>query len=215
MFVLLVLTKVTEMATDPRRKYSLEEYLALERESDIKYEYWDGEIYAMSGGSLAHDLIMGNLDRLIARQLEGNLCHVFTNNMQIKVPAALPYKYADGSVVCGEVMTEEYNGNDLLLNPLVLWDVLSSSTEAFDRGDKFTYYKSIPSFKEYLVVAQHRSHITHYVKQDSGRWDYEEANDFNARIRLSTIDCDLDLSDVYRGVKFYLDSRKPSGENEK
>ena len=102
--------------------------------------------------------------------------------MQIKDPAAPPCRYADGSVVCGEVQVEEFNGNELLVNPLVIWEVLSPSTEAFDRGDKFTYYKSIASFKEYLVIAQHRSHITHYVKQDSGKWDYEEANALTLRI---------------------------------
>ena len=189
------------MATDPSRKYTLEEYLALERESEIKYEFWDGEIYAMSGGSLAHDQIMGNVDRLIARQLEGKPCIVFTNNMQIKVPIGGPYRYADGSVVRGDVQVEQYNGNDLLLNALVIWEVLSSSTEAFDRGDKFTFYKSIASFKEYLVIAQHRSHITHYAKLDSGKWDYEEANDLDAEIVLHQIDCVLTLRDVYRNVK--------------
>ncbi|HXG94702.1 MAG TPA: Uma2 family endonuclease [Blastocatellia bacterium] len=166
----------------PKHKYTLEEYLALERESEIKYEFWNGEIYAMSGGSLAHDQIMGNVDRLIARQLEGKPCHVFTNNMQIKVPAAPPYRYADGSVVCGEIQVEEFNGSDLLVNPLVIWEVLSASTEAFNRGDKFTFYKSIPTFKEYLLIAQHRPHITHYVKRDDGKWDYEETNDLTAEI---------------------------------
>ena len=189
------------MATDPRHKYTLEEYLALERESEIKYEYWNEDVYAMSGGSLAQDQIIGNVDRLIARQLEGIPCSVFTNNMQIKVPAAPPYRYADGSVVCGEAQVEEFNGNELLVNPVVIWEVLSPSTEAFDRGDKFTFYKSIASFEEYLVIAQHRSHITHYVKQDSGKWHYEEANDLNAKIHLPKIGCYLDLSDVYRNVK--------------
>ena len=78
------------------------------------------------------------------------------NNMQIKVPAALQYRYADGSVVCGKVEVERFNSNDLLLNPVLLWEVLSPSTEAYDRGDKFTYDKSIPSFREYLLIAQHR-----------------------------------------------------------
>ena len=99
----------------------MDQYLALERDSEVKYEYWNGEVYAMSGGSLAHDQIMGNVDRAIAKQLEGRPCFVFTNNMQIKVPAAPPYRYADGSVVCGNVEVEEFNGNDLLVNPLVIW----------------------------------------------------------------------------------------------
>jgi Uma2 family endonuclease len=191
---------VIEMATDPKHRYSMDQYLALERDSEVKYEYWNGEVYAMSGGSLAHDQIMGNVDRAVARQLEGRPCFVFTNNMQIKVPAAPPYRYADGSVVCGNVEVEEFNGNELLVNPLVIWEVLSPSTEAFDRGDKFTYYKSIASFKEYIVIAQHRPHVTHFVRQDNGQWDYDELNEINGNIHLPTIDCVLTLSEIYKNV---------------
>jgi Uma2 family endonuclease len=135
----------------------LEEYLALERESEVRYEYWNGEVFAMSGGTLHHDRIMGNIFELLRTQLRRTGCDVFTNNMQIKVPAAPPYRYADGSVVCGPVEVERFNSNDLLLNPRLIWEVLSPSTEAYDRGDKFSYYKSIPSFREYLLIAQPRN----------------------------------------------------------
>jgi Uma2 family endonuclease len=122
--------------------------------------------------------------------------------MQIKVPAALPYRYADGSVVCGKVEVERFNSNDLLLNPVLLWEVLSPSTEAYDRGDKFTYYKSIPSFREYLLIAQHRPHITHYVRHQDDTWAYEEVNDLHDNLSLPSIDCTLALNDVYREVTF-------------
>ncbi len=190
------------MSTQPKHRYTLEEYLALERESEVKYEYWDGEIFAMSGGTLPHDQIMGNGYDLLRSELRGRDCRVFTNNMQIKVPAAPPYRYADGSVVCGKVEVERFNGADLLINPVLIIEVLSPSTEAYDRGDKFTYYKSIPSFREYLLIAQHRPHITHYVKGETDKWDYEEANDLSGKVYLSTIDCILALSEVYAGVEF-------------
>ncbi len=190
------------MSTQPKHRYTLEEYLALERESEIKYEYWDGEIFAMSGGTLLHDQIMGNGYDLLRSELRERDCRVFTNNMQIKVPAAPPYRYADGSVVCGKVEVERFNGADLLINPILIIEVLSPSTEAYDRGDKFTYYKSIPSFREYLLIAQHRPHITHYVKGETDKWDYEEANDLSGKFYLSTIDCMLALSEVYAGVEF-------------
>ena len=190
------------MASDPKRHYTLEEYLALERDSEAKYEYWNGEVYAMSGGSLAHDQIMGNVYDALRGQLRGKACRVFTNNMQIKVPAAPPYRYADGSVVCGKVEVEQFSGNDLLLNPVLICEVLSPTTESFDRGDKFTYYKSIPSFREYLLVAQHRPHVTHYLKQADGTWSYEEANDLTGIIHLSTVGCSLALSAVYLDVDF-------------
>src|SRR5437868_4218153 len=100
------------MATNPKRKYTLEEYLALERESEVRYEFWDGEIFAMSGGSYAHDQIMSNVHTLLATQLAGKECSVRTDNMKIKVPAAPPYRYADGSVVCGNAEIEVFNGSD-------------------------------------------------------------------------------------------------------
>jgi Uma2 family endonuclease len=190
------------MSLQPQRYYTLDEYLALERESEVRYEYWNGEVFAMSGGTLHHDRIMGNVFDLLRRQLRPKGCEVFTNNMQIKVPAVPPYRYTDGSVVCGQVEIERFNNNELLLNPLLLWEVLSPSTEAYDRGDKFTYYKSIPSFCEYLLIAQHRPHITHYVKQHDTMWTYEEVNDLSASLILPAIDCTLVLRDVYREVDF-------------
>jgi len=190
------------MSTQPKHRYTLEEYLVLERESEVKYEYWDGEIFAMSGGTLAHDVIMWNTSKTLGARLDGKDCRVFTNNMQIKVPAAPPYRYGDGAVVCGRVEVERFNGADLLINPVLIIEVLSPSTEAYDRGDKFTHYKSIPSFREYLLIAQHRPHITHYVKSDTGKWDYEETNDLGSSIYIPTIDCTLALSDVYREVEF-------------
>ena len=196
------------MSTERKQLYSLEEYLALERESEVKYEYWNGEIFEMSGGTLSHDQIMGNIFDALRVALRGKDCRAFTNNMQIKVPAAPPYRYADGSVVCGQVEVERFNGNDLLLNPMLLIEVLSPSTEAFDRGDKFTYYKSIPSFREYLLVAQHRPHITHYVKQTDGKWDYEESNDLTSNLVLPSVDCALALSEVYVGVEFGQESQR-------
>ncbi len=195
------------MSTERKRRYSLEEYFELESESEARYEYWNGEVYAMSGGTLSHDQVMGNAFDSLRKSLRGKDCPVFTNNMQIKVPAAPPYRYADGCVVCDKIEVERFNGNDLSLNPVLIVEVLSPTTEAFDRGDKFTYYKSIPSFQEYLLVAQHRPHITHYVKQAGGKWEYEETNDLTANLHLSTIDCTLALQEVYRDVEFDQDLR--------
>jgi Uma2 family endonuclease len=122
--------------------------------------------------------------------------------MQIKVPTAPPYRYADGSVVCGKVEVERFNGNDLLLNPRLVYEVLSPSTEAYDRGDKFTHYKSITSLREYLLIAQHRPHVTHYVKQEDGSWSYTEMNGLESRVHLPSLGVTLRLSDIYRNVEF-------------
>lgn len=190
------------MSAEPKQIYTLDEYLALERESNVRYEFWHGEVYAMSGGTLRHDRIIRNTYDALRSLVRRKGCEVFTANMQIKVPAALPYRYADGSVVCGEVRVERFNGNDLLLNPILLWEVLSPSTEAYDRGDKFTFYKSIPGLQEYLLIAQHRPHITHYVRESEAAWQQTEVNDLNESLFLPALNCTLNLSEVYEDVEF-------------
>jgi Uma2 family endonuclease len=194
------------MSAETKHRYSLEEYLALERESDERLEYWDGEVFAMSGGTLAHERTIGNTFNLLNRQLADNRCQVLGSGMQIKVPSALPYRYGDGSVVCGEVEVERFNGNDLLLNPILIYEVLSPSTEAYDRGDKFTYYKSIPSLREYLLIAQHRPHITHFVKQDDGSWSYSEVNGLDGSVSFPSLGITLKLGEIYQNVEFESDS---------
>jgi Uma2 family endonuclease len=105
-------------------------------------------------------------------------------------------------VVCGKIEVERFNGNDLLLNPLLIYEVLSPSTEGFDRGDKLTYYKSISSLREYLLLAQHRPHITQYVRQSDNTWNYTEVNDLNASLYLPSVSVTLYLSEVYQDVEF-------------
>lgn len=190
------------MSTASKHFYTLDEYLALERASDTRYEFYNGEIFAMSGGSLQHDVITGNAYNALRAALQGKNCRVFTGNMQIKVPAALPYRYPDVSVVCGPIQTERFNGNDLLVNPTLLVEVLSSTTEGYDRGDKFTFYKSIPNFREYLLLAQHRPHVAQFVRQPDGKWLHTEVNELGAGLYLPSLDCTLSLNDVYEGIEF-------------
>jgi len=190
------------MSAETKRRYTLEEYLALERESDARLEYWEGEVFMMSGGTLGHERILGNTYDSLRAEVRGTGCEVFGSNMQIKTPTAPPYRYADGSVVCGKVEVERFNGTDVLLNPIMVYEVLSPSTEAYDRGDKFTHYKSITSLREYLLIAQHRPHVTHYVKQEDGSWSYTEINELEASVHLPLLGVTLKLSDIYRDVEF-------------
>ncbi len=190
------------MSADPKKIYTMEEYLALEHGSEVRYEFVNGEVLDMRGGTLNHDLAMGNVYDLLRSRLFGKACQVFTGNMQIKTPALLPYRYADGSVVCGKVEVERFNGCDLLLNPVLIWEVLSAITEAYDRGDKFTYYKSIPSLKEYLLIAQHRPHVTLYIKQNERIWYREELNDLSESIYLPSLEVTIQLNEIYQGVVF-------------
>jgi Uma2 family endonuclease len=190
------------MAAHPKRKYTLEEYFDLERSTNERLEYWNGEIFSMSGGSDRHDQIETNSVILIGNKLRGRPCRVFSANMRIKVPSLPPYRYGDVPALCGEPVFEKIGGVDTLTNPALIIEVLSDSTEAYDRGDKFTHYKSIPSLQEYLLIAQHRAHITQYVKQEDGSWSYSEVNDVSASVLLPSVDCVLDLSEVYRDVTF-------------
>jgi len=147
------------VAAHPKRKYTLDEYFELERSTNERFEYWNGEVFSMSGVSDQHDQIETNSVILIGNKLRGRPCRVFSSNMRIKVPSLPPYRYADVSALCGEPIFEKIGGVDTLTNPTLIVEVLSDSTEGYDRGDKFTHYKSIPSLGEYLLIAQHRPHI--------------------------------------------------------
>ena len=190
------------MAANPKRKYTLEEYFELELSTNERFEYWNGEVFGMSGVSEEHARIETNSLTSLDNKLQGTACRFFPANMRIKVPSLPPYRYADVSVACGAPLFEKIGGVDVLTNPTLIIEVLSDSTEAYDRGDKFTHYKSIPSLLGYVLIAQHRSHITHYEKNPDGSWSYSEINEISASVFLASIDCTLDLSEIYRNVTF-------------
>jgi len=190
------------MSAHLKHRYTLEEYFDLELSENARYEYWNGEVFCMSGMSEEHDQIEGNIYLALRLALRERGCRVFTANMRIQVPSLPPYRYADASALYGQAVFEEIGGVDTLTNPTFIVEVLSDSTEAYDRGDKFTHYKSIPSFREYLLVAQHRPHITQYVKQDDGSWSYCEVNDLAASVHLPSVDCVMGLNEVYQDVTF-------------
>lgn len=190
------------MAANPERRYTLEEYLELDRTSEERLEFWDGEVFCMSGVSDEHDAIEGNIYAFLRSQIMERGCRVFLAIMRIKVPSAPPYRYADLSVLCGKAEFEKIGGVNALTNPQLIVEVLSPSTEAYDRGDKFTHYKSIPTLREYLLVAQHRPHVTRLYKQDDGTWIHTEANELTATLRLDSLGCDLPLTEIYQGVSF-------------
>ncbi|HST51469.1 MAG TPA: Uma2 family endonuclease [Pyrinomonadaceae bacterium] len=190
------------MAANPERRYTLEEYFELERTSNERFEFWGGEIFCMSGASAEHERIIRNMLVYLTIKIGGRGCEAFTSNIRIKVPSAPPYRYADLAALCGEATFEVIGGVDALVNPQLIVEVLSASTEAYDRGDKFTNYKSIQTFGEYLLVAQHRPHVTHLYRRTDGNWIYAEANDLESTLRLDPLDCELPLSEIYRGVSF-------------
>jgi Uma2 family endonuclease len=137
---------------------------------------------------------------------------VFTEGMRIKVPKALPYRYPDAAVVCGKPIIDLLQGQAMLVNPLVIVEVLSPSSEGYDYGQKFTAYQSIESFREYLLVAQDRPHVTHYLRQADGQWLRSDIEGMDCVVRLVTVECELSFNEIYRLVEFQAPSPPPIAE---
>jgi Uma2 family endonuclease len=177
------------------------DYLALERRAETKSEYLNGHIYAMSGASRSHNRITFNLARRIGNQLAGSRCEGYVNDMRVKVSPTGLYTYPDVIVVCGEPRFEDADV-DTLLNPKIIIEVLSDTTEAYDRGDKFAHYRALESLTGYLLVAQNEPRIEHFARQADRSWRYSVADGLEAAIEIATIDCVLQLAEVYERVVF-------------
>jgi len=177
-----------------------EEYLALERAADYKSEYFNGEIFAMTGASRKHNLIAVNVVAALHPQLRKRPCEIYTSDMRVKVNATGLYTYLDVTVVCETPLLEDH-WKDTLLNPTLLVEILSKSTAGYDRGEKFEHYRKLPSLAEYLLIAQDKHHVEHYARQPDNQWLLSETNDSQATIDLPSIVCRLMLADVYDKVE--------------
>ncbi len=189
------------MSAIPETKLTPGEYLELERKAEYKSEYFDGEIYAMSGAKRNHNKITTNLSGLVWQHLKGKDCESYSNDMRVFVPQTGLYTYPDIVVVCGEPKFQD-NVFDTLLNPILLIEVLSESTESYDRGKKFQHYRSIESLQEYVLVAQDEARIEKYVKSGDGFWVLSEAVGTDAEIEFSSIECRVALREVYDKIDF-------------
>lgn len=187
------------MSTPPKTNYTPEEYLELERAAEDKSEYFNGEIYAMSGASRRHILIVTNLVRELSTQLKKRECEVYSTDMRVKVNPTGLYTYPDVIVMCGEAQFSDEQ-KDTLINPNVIIEVLSESTKDYDRGGKFEQYRTLESFKEYVPVAQDKPHVEHFVRQPDNRWILTETNKMEDSIELSSIACTLALAEIYDKV---------------
>jgi Uma2 family endonuclease len=184
--------------------YTLDEYLALDHESEEKIEFWDGHVFTLAGASANHNQIQVNALVALRNKLRGRECRVFPSDMRVGVPAYSPYRYPNLSALCGNAVIETLGKQDVLINPSLIVEILSDSTADFDRGYKFTYYnyKSIESFTEYILIAQDRPHVTQFIKQDENNWLNREFNSIDDRFHLASLDCELELSELYEGVEF-------------
>jgi Uma2 family endonuclease len=194
------------MATNPRdvprHYYSLAEYFALEQASDARFEYWDGEIVCMSGGSRRHGMIAGNIFYRLRQRLEGGSCMAFTADAAIWTPTLPPYRYPDASAACGDLQYKHINGLDALVNPVLVVEVTSPSTIRRDEGEKFVAYQAVTTLREYLLVSQEETRVTHYARREGGAWERRDVTDPDGSIELESVGCALKLRDIYEGVTF-------------
>lgn len=192
------------MSSKTKHRYTPAEYLELERAAEEKREYLDGEILLMSRASRRHNVITGNMLRELSTQLLDRPFETYASRMRVRVSDAGFYAYPDVIVACAEPVFEDQH-LDTLLNPTVIVEVLSPSTEAYDRGRKFEFYRKLTSLREYIVVSQDAPHIDRFVVDDLGRWTLTDASGLNAAIDVASIDCSLRLSDVYERIEFEAD----------
>lgn len=191
------------MVAQQQHKWTPEAYLAFERTSETRHEYLNGEIYDMTGASMRHNRIAGNTFASLHAQLSDRPCDVFQSDMRLKATPQM-YTYPDVSVVCGEPQLSD-DKLDTLLNPTVIIEVLSPSTENYDRGEKFRGYRTLNSLQEYLLISQDKVSIEHYVRQGD-QWVLSDTTDPEAILKLPSVGCTLTLADVYKKISFEPES---------
>lgn len=189
------------MSAAAQEYMTTEQYFMLQETSESKHEYYRGAIYAMTGGTVRHNLIVANIIAVLHGQLWGTACRVFPSDLRLKVEQTGLYAYPDVSVICEPIYFGD-NRQDTVTNPIVLIDVLSPSTENDDRGKKFEHYRTIETLQEYIVVAQDRVHVEHYVRQDKYRWLLVDFFAANQTVHAGSINCTIAVESVYEYIVF-------------
>ena len=181
-----------------------EEYIASERKATLKSEYLSGEIVAMSGASNEHNLITMNTANGLYNQVTGRGCRVYASDMRVGIGAGISYFYPDVTVVCDESRFED-DAFDTLINPQVIVEVLSTSTESYDRGEKFARHRQLESLQEYILISQNQVRVEHYLRQGK-QWVLSEFSALENMLPLVSIEAELSLNQIYRFVELETDS---------
>jgi Uma2 family endonuclease len=186
------------MRRDSQRHYSVDDYFMVEEMSEVKHEYCNGEIFAMAGASLRHNEIAANLLAELRARLRETDCGVYGSDLRVQTPSGL-YTYPDVSVICGKVQLVA-DRSDTATNPIIIVEVLSGATEEYDRGDKFELYKSMPSFRHYIVVSQTEILVDHFRRIGSDQWPCRSITDRKDAVEISEPQVSFSLDDIYRRV---------------
>lgn len=188
------------MSTLPQRSFlTPEAYLARERAAEFKSEYFNGEVFAMAGTSRAHSRISMNVSRILDTQLLKRDCNVYASDLRVKIRKIGKYTYPDVVLTCGKELFED-DAVDTLLNPIVIIEILSASTEAYDRGKKFQHYQFIDSLAEYILIVQDAVHVEQYVRHSDHTWRYSAYQNLDDVVKLESVNCEMTLKDIYAKV---------------
>ncbi|MEM6285018.1 MAG: Uma2 family endonuclease [Chloroflexota bacterium] len=187
------------MALPQQNTMTPTQYLAFERSSDIRHEYIDGYVYAMTGGSENHNLIVVNLSGIFWASFRKRPCKVYAEGMRVQ--AGKNYLYPDIVALCGKAEFAD-NTFDMLTNPQVIVEVQSPTTKRYDEGGKFELYRRLDTLQEYLLVSQETPHVSHYVRQENGAWLPHDIIGLDATVNIVTVDVELPLEDIYEKVTF-------------
>jgi Uma2 family endonuclease len=191
------------MQAEEKKFFTPDEYLELEVNSDTRHEYIDGEIIPMTGGTPEHNEIASILNAVLRVSLKGKLYSIFVADQRLWIPDRKLYTYPDVMVV-PRPLERQQGRTDTIMNPVMIAEVLSKSTKSYDRDEKFSAYRTIPTFREYLLIDQYTPHVEQYSKTDSHKWIFTEFNDMESSISLSSIPLEIRLADLYESVEFEL-----------
>jgi len=190
-----------------------EEYLRRERDATERHQFYHGEVFAMSGGTPRHSLVIANVTREVGNALKAGPCQVYDSNLRVRIPRTTLYTYPEVSVVCGPLEFDPLDARqETVLNPTLVVEVLSPSTESWDRGGKFENYQQIASFREYVLVAAESPRVETFLRQADGTWLYAAAAGMDAVVQLRSLNVALPLAEIYRGVTFAPPPPMPAGD---
>lgn len=184
-----------------KKTFAPAEYLAMETVAEYKSEYYNGEIFALAGGTPDHSLVAVNLTIELGTRLAAQPCRVFNSDMRLHIERSGLYTYPDVMVICGKIELVK-NRNDTVTNPILLVEVLSESTHDYDRGAKFNFYKQIPTLREYVVVESENPHVECYQRTAGDQWLVEMYDDLDATVTLESVACEISLQRIYSKVSW-------------
>ena len=190
------------MAVPAKKKsISISEYFEMEEKSDIRHEYYKGEIFAFAGASINHGRIIGNINSKFLQKLANKNCESFSSDLKVRIEEVDLFTYPDILVICDK--PEFYKDrDDTVLNPVLIIEVLSGSTKNYDRGEKFEFYRTVKSLQDYILVDQRRVHVEHFVRSAENKWVLTETSDINSSLEISNLKLEISLEEIYDRVEF-------------